>query len=211
MLELNRSYTKAEMSAILHSKTRASIQRKLSRYGVIFVASGRGEQVNFKVIGIKHPFKLFAMLDLGFDANTDFQKLAIFFYYYFNDDEFMAMPDEVKEARMRASGHPISRQTIAKYTERLVQENMISRQSDDYIYYFAHKQFQTMTNRQTYSQAWKEYWAAVNSGVSSAEAIYDMKIKYGGVARKQARPAVNGIYNKEIETIRNLVITVIDP
>ena len=205
MLELNRSYTKPEMTRILGTKSRQGIDRKLQRYGVGFVVCGRGENAVYTINTMSDPFKVYAVLHLDCDANTDFRKLRNFYYYYFNDEEFMAMPDEVKEFRMCADGKNISRCTIAKYVQKLEQKNLISRNTDNFIYYFAYKDSQRRTDRDEYRQAWIEYWENIADGFGSYDAIIRMRAKCGGVARKQAIPAINGIYNQEIEYMLTLI------
>ena len=56
-----------------------------------------------------------------------------------------------------------------------------------------------------YSQAWKEYWDAKSEGIDYYTAICDMIANYGGVARKQLIPEINGVYNKKIEYMLNLI------
>lgn len=205
MLEIGCTYSKPELTKMFRTKDMQGLQRKMQRYGIAFSVSGRGEQANFRIDGLKDPFKVYAVLHLQCDANTDFHKLRNFYYYYFNDEEFMAMPDEVKEHRMRECGKDISRQTIAGYVRKLVQYDMISRNTDTYIYYFAFQHKQIMTDRAEYRQAWHEYWIDRENGFSSFDAICRMRTKYGGVARKQAIPAINGIYNQEIEYMLTLI------
>ena len=115
------------------------------------------------------------------------------------------MPDEVKEARMRAEGRPVARQTIANYTYKLQSHNLIERNTKNFIYYFAFKQTQRMTDRAEYLQAWHEYWADIGNGFFYFDAICNMRVKYGGVARKQAIPEINGIYNEKIEYLCSLI------
>ena len=62
-----------------------------------------------------------------------------------------------------------------------------------------------MTDRAEYLQAWHEYWADIGNGVCSFDAICNMREKYGGVARKQAIPEINGIYNEKIEYLCSLI------
>ena len=205
MLELNRSYTKRELSQMLGTRSKQGIDRKLQRYGVEFDVCGWGDSTTYAIKSISDPFKVFAVLRLGCDANTDFRKMRNFYYYYFNDEEFMAMPDEVKEFRMRADGRDISRATIANYVRKLEQKNLISRNTDNFIYYFAYQNQQRRTEKSEYSQAWHEYWENIGNGLGSYESIIRMRSKYGGVARKQAIPAINGIYNKEIEDMLTLI------
>ena len=205
MLEVGKVYTKPELSQIFGTKAKQGIDRKLERYGITFSVSGKGERAVYEIQKIQDPFKVFAITELGFDANTDFRKLRNFYFYYFNDEEFMAMPDEVKESRMRKEGKDISRQTIANYTAKLEAHDLINRYSPDYIYYFAYKGEQRIVQREEYSKAWREYWANREDGMDYFETINFMIATYGGVARKQAIPQINGIYNKQIEYMLSLI------
>ena len=142
---------------------------------------------------------MFAITELGFDGNTDFTKLRNFYYHFFEDEIFMAWPDEVKEAKMREMGQPVSRQTIANYTYRLETKNLINRHTQNFIYYFACGQRQRLTDREEYLQAWYEYWDDIASGLNCYDAIANMITDHDGVARKQPIPEINGIYNEKIE------------
>ena len=115
------------------------------------------------------------------------------------------MPDEVKEVRMRKMGHDVSRQTIATYTRKLEDNELISLNTRDFIYYFAYKQTQRICDRSEYVQAWFEYWDDIESGLNCYDAIANMMTDHGGVARKQPIPAVNGIYNSKIEYMLSLI------
>lgn len=106
---------------------------------------------------------------------------------------------------MRAEGRPVADQTIANYTYKLQSHNLIERNTQNFIYYFAFKQTQRMTDRAEYLQAWHEYWADIGNGFCSFDAICNMREKYGGVARKQAIPEINGIYNEKIEYLCSLI------
>lgn len=44
-----------------------------------------------------------------------------------------------------------------------------------------------------------------DDGIPSYYAIMEMITKYSGVARKQAVPEINGIYNKEIDYMLSLI------
>ena len=204
MLEL-KPYPKSELTAMFGTRDTQSLKRKLERYGVIADISGRGNNAVFTVREIKQPFKLFCITELGISAQTDFQKLKHFYYHFFNDDEFMAMPDEVKEHRMDGFGNHVSRQTIASYTRYLARNELISWSTSDFIYYFAYKHTQRITDRKEYRQAWREYWQNKDDGMDSMEAIFEMRAKYGGIARKQAKIDINGIYLTQIEQMQTLI------
>ena len=206
MLEIGCEYKKSELTQIFGSKSNQAINRKLDRYGVKFSVVGRGEQAVYKIQQMDDKFKIFAITELGFDANTDFQKLRNFYFYFFNDEEFQTLPDEMKEARMRENNRDISRQTIAKYLDRLVEHNYIAYLGgDDFVYYFAHKGKRRTVEKSEYSRAWREYWSDKESGMDYYTAIYNMIVHYGGVARKQAVPTVNAIYGKKIDEMLSYI------
>ena len=205
MLELNRSYTKPELTRILGTQSKQGIDRKLQRYGIGFEVCGRGENAAYTIKTMADPFKVYAIIALGFDANTDFTKLRNVYYHFFEDEVFMAMPDEVKEARLHKIGEGVSRQAIAGYIQKLEQRNMITRHTNNFIYYFAFRQEQRIVERAEYLDAWHEYWADRDVGFDSYTAICRMQQRYGGVARKQEVPAINGIYNEEIEYMLTLI------
>ena len=205
MLEIGCVYSKPELTQMLGTRSKQGIDRKLDRYGVVYEVCGRGERATYTVKGMADPFKVFAITELGFDANTDFTKLRNFYYHFFEDDEFMAMPDEVKEVRMRKMGQDVSRQTIATYTRRLESNDLINRNTKNFIYYFAHKQEQRICDHAEYVQAWFEYWDDIESGLNCYDAIANMMTDHGGVARKQPIPEINGIYNAKIEYMLSLI------
>ena len=205
MLEIGCVYAKPALSALFGNKDKEGLERKMTRYGITFTSTGWAEKRLYTIHSIADPFKLFAILELGFDANTDFIKLRNFYYHFFEDEVFMAMPDEVKEVRMRAMKQDVSRQTIATYTRRLESNDLINRNTKNFIYYFAHKQEQRICDHAEYVQAWFEYWDDIESGLNCYDAIANMMTDHGGVARKQPIPEINGIYNEKIEYMLSLI------
>ncbi len=209
MLEI-RDYTKNEISKLLGTKDKQGIDRKLNRYGVEFTSIGRGERRVYTIENIQFPFKVFCITEMGFDATTDFIKVRNFYYHYFNDEIFMTMPDEVKENMLEERKEHISRGPIARYTQKLVANNMIHRNTSTFLYYFAYKQKQRLVERAEYTQAWHEYWHDILNGASSFDAIINMRANYGGVARKQAIPERNILLNEKIEYMLSLIYQSID-
>ena len=204
MLELKK-YPKAEMSEMFGTRDMEGLKRKMRGYGIHFDVLGRGNSAVFDIKGLDDPLKIYCIVDLGLDGRTDFKKARNFYNYFLNDEEFMAMPDEVKEIRMRKQGQPVSRQTIATYTAKLKNKNMIDFNTKNFIYYFAYKGNQIITTREKYLDAWKEYWQKVEDEMYYYDAIIEMRAKYGGVARKQPIPEINGIYLEEIEYFNTLI------
>lgn len=204
MLEL-KTYSKPELSEMLGTQSTQGLRRKLERYGVSFAVAGRGERTTYTIHSIADPLKIFLITELDFDANTDFRKVRNLYFYFFNDEEFMAMPDEVKEHRMREHGRDISRQTIANYIEKLRRKGWVYTATGRFIYYFAHKDQQRIVGKAEYLQAWHEYWDDRMNGHDSISAICSMIDVYGGVARKQEIPEANAIYKPEIEYMQQLI------
>lgn len=204
MLE-TRNYTKTEMVRIFGTTSTQGLKRKLERYGVDFEMRGRGRSLVFDIKEVPDKFKLFCISEFGCDGRTDFHKLREFLYCYINDDEFRAMPDEVKEYRLDDEEKHISRQTIAKYTSKLADLDLINRNTGEYIYYFAYKDNQRITEHGEYVEAWKQYWEDKGNGADTMEAIWNMRHIYGGVARKQTIPAFNGIYIDKITELNNII------
>lgn len=205
MLELEiRDYTRTELSKIMGPKDNQALERKLERYEIEYAKQGDGKKAIYSIHRMNNLFKMYCVEELKYDCRTNFHKLMYFFYYYFNDDEFLAMPDEVKEQRMTANEQPVSRQTIANYSRKLEKNNLVLLKTGNYIYYFAYQGNRSITDEQTYKKAWREYWKCIHNGGYPWEAIWNMRTEYGGVARKQNIPEVNGIFNEKIEYICSL-------
>lgn len=205
MIEL-RNYGKSELAQILGTNDRQGMIRKLDSWGVLHdEPRGRGEYMTVNITGFQDIFKVYALAELGVHPNTDFKKLRDFYYYFLNDEEFAAMPDEVKERRMESEGKYVSRQTIATYTRKLEEKGVFMLDSKNYIYYFVHKKQYRIAERKEYLSAWRQYWDDKESGLDSAQAIYMMKQTHGGVARKQPIPQFNGIYNDIRNTINDYI------
>lgn len=203
MLEL-RTYNIDEINAILGTTNRQGIQRKLNRYGVEYSVSGWGTKTKFEIKNIEDEFKLFCILDLGMSANTDFNKFLYFLYYFLNDEDFRWLPDEILEIKMNEREIHISRQTIANYKRVLSRLNLFAKVGD-YVYYFARRNNQIITDETIYKKAWREYWENKNNGIDSQEAICIMCAKYGGVAKKQAIMIGNAIYADTINKLNDMV------
>ena len=209
MLEI-RNYTKPEMTAMFGTRNMANLRRKMEGYGIVFDVNGRGENAIFTIKDITDPFRIYCITELGYDGRTDFKKLLFFMYYFFNDIEFRTMPDEVKEARTEEQGRKITRQAIAGYTAKLDRNNLVDRNTNQYIYYFAIKQTQRIVEKDEYLQAWHEHWDRRKNGMDNYPSIMKMFEDYGGVARKQTIPEINGIYNEQIEYLNTLILQSIE-
>lgn len=183
-----RKYSFEELSKCLGSNDVQGIKRKLDGYGVEFERTGRGRSSCYTITKIKDPFKVFSIMEMGFPAQTDWEKFRNFMYVLLCDDDFGWRPDEMKEEYLRKAGKDVSRQTIAKYINRLEKYGIIGTPSGDYKYYKVFKehniQKHEIITKQEYCAAWKIYWQCIAEGYDSRSAYKSMYNRMGGVPRK---------------------------
>lgn len=209
MLEC-KAYPAPEMWQMLGVKDNQGAQRKLSRYGVRFFVNGWGKNASFNITAIDDPFKVYCILEMGFDANCDFKKLRNYLFFLLGEDEYCWLPDEPMEKYMRSKGFYLSRQTITKYREHLERLNYIH--GGDFIYYRVYRddrdrQCYQQVEKEEYNKAWRVYWDMRNDGADSELAFACMYSAFGGVPRKQAKPIKNAFHLKELNYLLDLVST----
>ena len=198
------------MWQMLGVKDNQGAQRKLSRYGVRFFVNGWGKNASFNITAIDDPFKVYCILEMGFDANCDFKKLRNYLFFLLGEDEYCWLPDEPMEKYMRSKGFYLSRQTITKYREHLERLNYIH--GGDFIYYRVYRddrdrQCYQQVEKEEYNKAWRVYWDMRNDGDDSELAFACMYSAFGGVPRKQAKPIKNAFHLKELNYLLDLVST----
>lgn len=198
------------MWQMLGVKDNQGAQRKLSRYGVRFFVNGWGKNASFNITAIDDPFKVYCILEMGFDANCDFKKLRNYLFFLLGEDEYCWLPDEPMEKYMRSKGFYLSRQTITKYREHLERLNYIH--GGDFIYYRVYRddrdrQCYQQVEKEKYNKAWRVYWDMRNDGADSELAFACMYSAFGGVPRKQAKPIKNAFHLKELNYLLDLVST----
>lgn len=205
-----KAYPAPEMWQMLGVKDNQGAQRKLSRYGVRFFVNGWGKNASFNITAIDDPFKVYCILEMGFDANCDFKKLRNYLFFLLGEDEYCWLPDEPMEKYMRSKGFYLSRQTITKYREHLERLNYIH--GGDFIYYRVYRddrdrQCYQQVEKEEYNKAWRGYWDMRNDGADSELAFACMYSAFGGVPRKQAKPIKNAFHLKELNYLLDLVST----
>lgn len=192
MLEC-REYSYQELCSIFNTHDARSIKNRLTRWNVEYTYKGRGANLKLTIQNIHDPFRVFCILELSYAPNTDFRKLAYFLYYYMNDIDFYSLPCERQAQRIEMDGRTLTRQTIETYIRRLANKELILRASGNFRYYFALGKTLIDTDEETYKRAWHEYWIH-REIMPPQNAIWRMRRKYGGVARKQAIPEQNVFY-----------------
>lgn len=204
MLEF-KAYKVNELKKMFHISRISNLERSLKTYGVEFTKSGSGENTTYTITAIKDELKLFCVLELGFAPQTDMKKLTYFLYYFLNVEDFVNLPDQAKEQYMSEGNRYVSRQTIARYIQKLINANYVAR-SNEFIYYFVYKGIRKPTDKETYCKAWREYFKDKENGCDSSMAIFNMIANYGGYAQKYAPTEQNAIYQADINYLNNLVL-----
>lgn len=188
MLE-QKAYTKAEISEIMGVKDKQGITRKLDRLGVSYSTIGRGEACIFEITAIPDKFKTFCILELGFDSRTDFEKLAVFVYMFFSDDDFQIQPLAEMAIRMGEDNNNATRQTLSKWKKKF-EENKLFMGRGEYKYYSVSHGIRREITKEKYSEAWKVYYDYIgehskDSGFQSDNAFTAMYVLIGGRATKR--------------------------
>ena len=209
MLE-EKEYLFTEISELLQTFDNTDIKKKLDRYGVEYECVGRGRQIKFHIKNIPDRFKLFCITEWGMPAQIDFRKLRIFLYYFLCDDEFSELPTEEMERRLSDSEAPVSRQTIAKWIERMRQMGLFEYSKTDFVYYKVSKingvQMQEYISQEEYRKAWQIYWAEKNKHNDSNIAFMAMYRVLGGVPKKKPKYEWNVFFYKtKVEPMIDLI------
>ena len=154
-------------------------------------------------------FKMFCVNELDIPAQSDFEILKNFFYYFFCDDEFQQLPVAEMERRMKADGKPITRQTIQKWIKYLDNKDIIN-VNGDFIYYVTFKiddKFHTEEiPKERYNEAWKRYWAKRKEGCQWHECYNAMCRVNGGKVFKKRIVENNAFYGDLLDNLIDILI-----
>ena len=209
MLEI-REYTKNELSAVLGTNTKQGIDRKLQRYGIRYVSTGRGQRLKYEILEVPDGFKLFCITEFGMSANVNFEKFKYFCYYLFCDETFADFPIVKMEEIMSEDGVHVSRQTISNWLEHLSRINCISfDRRGDCIYYAIIKvpsgeKIYKEIPRERYIKGWNIYWR--NSNKMGSFAAYSKMYDYvGGHPYKHPIIMENAFYSEKIKKLIELM------
>lgn len=209
MLEL-RTYTKNEITGILDTTDRQGVKRKLDGYGVEYTIDGWGNYT-LTITAINDPFRLFCITTLGIPAQADFDKLKTLYYHLFCCPEFATQPYEVMASKLKEEGEadPPSNKTIGKWVAYLGTIDFVAFDRDDCVYYAIQKGQDGMRNcveisKETYCAGWRIYWE-YKTKEGTDLAYYRMYNYVGGHPCRRPKMKANGIYNKEIEQLIDIL------
>lgn len=209
MIEV-REYKIAELTEILGTRNRQGIRRKLTRYGCEFEETGWGRSVVFNILTAPDKFNVFCITELNIPAQVDLRRLKMFYYAFFEDEDFMTMPDVDKEIYMSDEFEHVSRQTIRNWVRYLERENLIMRDSDDCNYYAVNRypngeRYLTPISREIYKEGWRVYWEYAKE-YDSFYAYYKASKIWGGAACRTPKIIINGIEWARTKRLKEIII-----
>lgn len=209
MLEIKK-YGIAELSEILNSTGKQAIERKLERYGVEYISTGRGNDRVYDIVKIADPFKVYCITKLGMPAQANFEKIRNLYYYFFCDEGFADLPLIEMAEYMEAEGVGQSRQCVTKWIEYLRQINYIGFTTTDCKYYAIEKTPSKVKicheiTKEEYCKAWTVYHRyKVDEGTYAAYArMYNM---IGGHPYKKPIYYHNAIMYQEIQELIDMIL-----
>ena len=158
MLE-ERVYDEKELEKILKTQGQKNIKEKLKRYDIDFSVSRSDNSHIFEIHKINDKFKAFCILDLDFSANTDFSMLKHFIYYFYNNDEFRILSQNLMcQILEKDLGKAPCRQTIGKWLAQLEKQDLYFKDISEYKYFSVYNGNFREIPREEYCKAWKAYF-----------------------------------------------------
>lgn len=161
MLDI-KTYSRQELIDLFKTERIDSIKNKLQRQGYKFTTSGRGKELTLTITEQPLlPFRIFAIEELGFSPQTDFDRLEIFLYRFYLDDNFRKLPSSGMVEELKKDGVTVTYQTIERWIDRLLKKGWIIRSNIEFSYYAVNHHSDKLIRfieRKTYSAAWKAYW-----------------------------------------------------
>ena len=200
-------YTREELVELYHTDRIDSIKSKLNRQGYTYSACGRGQTFTLTISGLPPRFKTFCMEQLGFAPQTDFERLKVFLYNFFFDDDYRQLPI-VTMARMLEKEFYISYQTLSNWIDKLEKANLIHRSMAEFNYFAFGKDecgnpIEIPITEQLYKKAWNEYWKG--NEYSYCEALACMNEVIKGTPKKFGVIDLNAFDEQIIEELKSIL------
>ena len=206
MLDM-RTYTREELVELYHTDRIDSIKSKLNRQGYTYSACGRGQTFTLTISGLPPRFKTFCMEQLGFAPQTDFERLKVFLYNFFFDDDYRQLPI-VTMARILEKEFYISYQTLSNWIDKLEKANLIHRSMAEFNYFAFGKDecgnpIEIPITEQLYKKAWNEYWKG--NEYSYCEALACMNEVIKGTPKKFGVIDLNAFEESITEELKEIL------
>lgn len=200
MLEL-RDYSRKELIELFGTDRLDAIKAKVKRQGYTYENVGRGKDYFMRIQARPQDtlLKCYCIEQLGFDANTDFEKLRHYLQNVLCNEGFVSLQiDEMRE-ELEKQGVSISPKTIGKYQQKIKELGWATQSYHDYVYFVFDKnqQHNRYITKDEYKEMYSNYWNTVRIDKSFERAEREIKEKYGSKPRKRLKEVVNGIYSRQ--------------
>lgn len=202
MLE-RRCYSRQELVDLFKTDRLDSIKNKLNRQGYQYTTDGRGKTFTLTITELPPRFRSFCIEELGFHPQTDFKGLKEFLYRFFLDEKFQKLPSTAMAREVN-----MSYQTINRWIDKLIKQNMIMRDWFEFNY-FAHGRDSADNiitfpiDKDTYSNAWSAYWDGRQ--YSYSEAVNRMGAVVNGTPCKVGIVLENVFELRKLNTLREIL------
>lgn len=198
MLEL-RTYSRDELAEALKIKNdNQRIKKKLETMAVEYKVNGRGANCSFELTCLRHEFKVYCMMELGFSGQYNYDKLKRFTYYFLSDEEFRKQTPAQMGRALDCS--PACRQTIKKWKDMYMELNLFIEDDRDCYYFSTLGDMRKEITREQYLKAWDIYWKTKYE--FDWEYASQRVIDYiGGFPRKSKKVLFNAFYGKIIDNL----------
>ena len=208
MLEL-RDYSRAELIELYGTDRLDAIKAKVKRQGYTYENVGRGQSYFMRIQACPQDtlMKRYCIDQLGFDANTDFEKLGSFLRNVVSNEGFVTLQiDEMREELLK-QGCSISPKTLQSYKHKIRQLGWTTYSYVDYVYFVFDKnqQHNRYISKEEYKEMYNQYWNTVRLDKSFDRAEREIKEKYGNKPRKRLKEVVNGIYSRQYNELIELI------
>lgn len=202
-----RTYTREELKELFHTDRIDSIKSKLNRQGYIYEASGRGQELILTITGLPPRFKTFCIEKLNFAPQTDFERLKVFLYHFFFDDDYRQLPI-VTMARILTNEFYISYQTLSNWIDKLEKANLIHRSFAEFNYFAFGKDesgndITIPITEKMYKEAWRAYWQG--NEISYCEALACMNSVVNGTPQKFGVIDSNAFEEQMIDELKDIL------
>lgn len=200
-------YSRQELIDLFKTERIDSIKNKLQRQGYQFETSGRGKDFTLTITEQPLlPFRTFAIEELGFSPQTDFDRLEIFLYRFYLDKEFQKLPSSGMVDALKNDGVSVTYQTIERWIDRLIKSDFIIRSNTEFNYYAVNHHAEKLIkfiDRTTYAEAWKAYWSGCE--YSYYDACSDMYAVAKGTPHKVGVIYENDWYSKKKDELIDIL------
>lgn len=205
------TYTQPQMVEIFNTTRMDSIKRSLNRLGYKYEVEGRGKKALFHITETPSDFRAFAINELGFAPQTNFEALEAFMMAYFCDENFCnLMVVDMVETLKANYEIEVSQPTLGRWIKKMEEMGLTHASIGDFSYFstFAvegERETVEITEQQ-FKDAWSAYWTEWHKDHNYNDAFAAMaKVSGAGKVYKVSKRETSAFNLELVERIVALV------